>query len=141
MAIERNVSTRPWLGRRVSTRSWNPFRSATPQDCLNSLSEDEFCLNSPSVRNSQYLRNVRCPWLEPLENLQLDYLLHLDLDNPADFPKRPSWESDAHDGGTTVRDPNYEVDWETADKGNPKNWPTWYRGCILGIVSFSTMIV
>ncbi|KAL0259748.1 hypothetical protein SLS55_005488 [Diplodia seriata] len=39
-------------------------------------------------------------------------------------------------------DPAFEVDWDAdGDKGNPKEWPMWYRSCIIAIVSFSTTSV
>lgn len=41
--------------------------------------------------------------------------------------------------GTT--DPDYEVDWEEKDPENPRNWPLWYRGVIVGFLSWNTWVV
>ena len=38
-------------------------------------------------------------------------------------------------------DPAYEVDFEENDKGDPKNWPMWYRCIIIFFMSYSTMTV
>lgn len=38
-------------------------------------------------------------------------------------------------------DPAFEIDWGLNDPENPKNWPVWYRGFIVGTVSFSTTCV
>ncbi|EKG12226.1 Sugar transporter conserved site, partial [Macrophomina phaseolina MS6] len=39
-------------------------------------------------------------------------------------------------------DPAFEVDWDgNGDSGNPREWPMWYRACIIAIVSFSTTSV
>ncbi|MCJ1285099.1 hypothetical protein MMC26_004437 [Xylographa opegraphella] len=41
--------------------------------------------------------------------------------------------------GTT--DPDFEVDWEQDDPENPRNWPIWYKGVVLGFISWSTWVV
>jgi hypothetical protein len=41
--------------------------------------------------------------------------------------------------GTT--DPSFEVDFAEDDPSNPRNWPFWYRGCIIFFISFSTLTV
>lgn len=42
----------------------------------------------------------------------------------------------------TELDPAFEVDFdESGDKGNPRDWPLWYKGLIIGFVSFSTTTV
>ncbi|KAF2087706.1 MFS general substrate transporter [Saccharata proteae CBS 121410] len=39
-------------------------------------------------------------------------------------------------------DPRYEVDWdEEGESGNPREWPLWYRGMIIGFLSYSTATV
>ncbi|KAF2842029.1 MFS general substrate transporter [Patellaria atrata CBS 101060] len=38
-------------------------------------------------------------------------------------------------------DPRYEVDFEEDDPKNPRNWPFWYRGIIIFLISYSTMVV
>ena len=41
-------------------------------------------------------------------------------------------------GTTGTTDPNYEVDWEEDDSENPRNWPLWYKGIVIGFISWST---
>jgi hypothetical protein len=41
--------------------------------------------------------------------------------------------------GTT--DPGYEVDFEEDDPANPRNWPFWYRCCVIFFISYSTLTV
>lgn len=41
---------------------------------------------------------------------------------------------------TVTRDPSYEVDWEENDPENPLNWPMWYKGYIIFILSYSTLV-
>jgi hypothetical protein len=41
--------------------------------------------------------------------------------------------------GTT--DPGYEVDFGEDDPANPRNWPLWYRCCIIFFISYSTLTV
>ncbi|KAL9109692.1 MAG: hypothetical protein Q9227_005730 [Pyrenula ochraceoflavens] len=41
----------------------------------------------------------------------------------------------------TQTDPSFEVDWEEDDKENPLNWPMWYKGVVIGFISFSTWTV
>lgn len=41
----------------------------------------------------------------------------------------------------TVHDPAFEVDFAPDDKGNPRLWPLWYRGIIIGVMSFGTTTV
>ena len=40
--------------------------------------------------------------------------------------------------GTT--DPDFEVDWEQDDPENPRNWPVWYKGVVIGFISWSTWV-
>lgn len=41
----------------------------------------------------------------------------------------------------TKYDPQFEIDWEVNDSRNPLNWPTWYKGIVIGFVSWSTWVV
>jgi multidrug resistance protein len=41
----------------------------------------------------------------------------------------------------TITDPAYEVDFEDEESGNPQNWPLWYKGVILAVMSYSTTAV
>ena len=41
----------------------------------------------------------------------------------------------------TLTDPAYEVDFEDEELGNPQNWPLWYKGIVLGVMSYSTTSV
>ncbi|MCJ1397241.1 hypothetical protein MMC11_000433 [Xylographa trunciseda] len=42
---------------------------------------------------------------------------------------------------TATTDPDFEVDWEDDDPENPRNWPVWYKGIVLGFISWSTWVV
>jgi hypothetical protein len=42
---------------------------------------------------------------------------------------------------TGSRLPSFEVDFTADDPDDPRNWPLWYRGMIIGFVSFSTWTV
>lgn len=44
-------------------------------------------------------------------------------------------------GTTGSRLPNFEVDFTPDDPDDPRNWPLWYRGMVIGFVSFSTWVV
>ncbi|KAK5168210.1 uncharacterized protein LTR77_006779 [Saxophila tyrrhenica] len=41
----------------------------------------------------------------------------------------------------TATDPAYEIDFAPGEKGDPQNWPLWYKGMILAIMSYSTTSV
>lgn len=41
----------------------------------------------------------------------------------------------------TLTDPAYEIDFEDEEQGNPQNWPLWYKGIILAVMSYSTTAV
>ncbi|OTA32924.1 hypothetical protein BTJ68_05673 [Hortaea werneckii EXF-2000] len=38
-------------------------------------------------------------------------------------------------------DPAYEVDFDADDKADPQNWPLWYKGLILFVMSYGTTCV
>lgn len=42
---------------------------------------------------------------------------------------------------TTLGLSEFEVDFEDGDPTNPLNWPTWYKSCTIGAVSFATWVV
>jgi hypothetical protein len=42
---------------------------------------------------------------------------------------------------TGSRLPNFEVDFTADDPDDPRNWPLWYRGMVIGFVSFATWVV
>lgn len=45
-------------------------------------------------------------------------------------------------GTTGTNNPDYEVDWDDEnDASNPKNWPTWYKGLAVALISWSTWVV
>lgn len=44
-------------------------------------------------------------------------------------------------GKIIMRDPRFEVTWETTDQQNPRAWSIWYRSFIVASMSFSTTIV
>lgn len=41
----------------------------------------------------------------------------------------------------TLTDPAFEIDFEDGEDGNPQNWPLWYKGVIVGVMSYSTVSV
>ena len=81
--------------------------------------------------------------IESMDSLNPDPLapLELALSSPdqraVEEMSRPYLSRTATSIGTTgPRLPNFEVDFEPNDPDNPRNWPLWYRGLILGAVSF-----
>lgn len=42
---------------------------------------------------------------------------------------------------STNADPAFEIDFDDDDPGNPQNWPMWYKGLIIGIMSYSTTCI
>lgn len=44
-------------------------------------------------------------------------------------------------GSTASRPPDFEVIFEEGDPENPRNWPLWYRGWCLFVISYSTWLV
>lgn len=42
---------------------------------------------------------------------------------------------------TGSRPPSFEVDFGANDPDDPRNWPLWYRGTIIGCVSFATWVI
>ncbi|KAI9777283.1 MAG: hypothetical protein M1835_005274 [Candelina submexicana] len=45
-------------------------------------------------------------------------------------------------GSVGAPDPAFEVDWDGPDdQSNPKNWPIWYRGLLITVMSFATWVV
>ena len=37
--------------------------------------------------------------------------------------------------------PEFEIDWDgDDDPENPRNWPTWYKGIVVALISFSTWV-
>lgn len=41
---------------------------------------------------------------------------------------------------SNTSDANFEVDWDEDDPQNPLNWSTWYKGYIIGTLSWSTLV-
>ena len=45
-------------------------------------------------------------------------------------------------GRTETHQPEFEVDWDGQDDPtNPLNWPIWYKGVTIGVVSWGTFVV
>ena len=42
---------------------------------------------------------------------------------------------------TTKSDPAFEIDFDDNDRGNPQNWPTWYKGVVIGVMSYATTCI
>ncbi|KAK1808734.1 hypothetical protein LTR12_016899 [Friedmanniomyces endolithicus] len=43
--------------------------------------------------------------------------------------------------GTGSFDPSFEIDFAEGDKGDPQQWPIWYKGLILFVMSYGTTCV
>lgn len=106
----------------------------------NSHEEDTTREHTPSIVSSDSFHtnntnntNNSDP-LEPLENA-----LTTDLHIEAEQMHQPYLTRTGTSIGTTgSRLPDFEVDFVENDPENPKNWPLWYRGMIIGFMSFST---
>src|SRR5271170_1346135 len=44
-------------------------------------------------------------------------------------------------GSTLTQDPSFEVDFESGDPKDPRNWSIWYKSFVLFSVSFGTLVV
>lgn len=42
---------------------------------------------------------------------------------------------------TTTSDPAFEVDFEDDDPNNPQNWPMWYKGAVIAVMSYATTCI
>lgn len=77
--------------------------------------------------------------LSPLERA-----LTVDLETDAEHQAHPALsytKTGASLATTGSRLPDFEVDFAPDDPGNPRNWPMWYRGMVIGAVSYSTWTV
>lgn len=77
--------------------------------------------------------------LEPLSNA-----LTTDLETEAEHAAREPityTRTGTSIGSTASRPPDFEVTFEPGDPENPKNWPLWYRGWTIFVVSFSTWVI
>lgn len=77
--------------------------------------------------------------LEPLERA-----LTADQETEAERLEHPALtytRTGASLATTGSRLPEFEVDFTDNDPEDPKNWPLWYRGMVIGVVSYSTWCV
>lgn len=77
--------------------------------------------------------------LSPLERA-----LTPDLETDAEHLARPEityTKTGASIYSTASRPPSFELDFDGDDPDNPRNWPMWYRGIVIAVVSFSTWTV
>jgi hypothetical protein len=77
--------------------------------------------------------------LSPLERA-----LTPDLETDAEHLARPALtytKSGATLATTGSRLPSFEVDFAVGDPEDPRNWPLWYKGVVIGVVSFSTWTI
>ncbi|PQE22401.1 major facilitator superfamily transporter protein [Rutstroemia sp. NJR-2017a BVV2] len=99
-------------------------RPASHADSISSLSESDHSNSDPLAPLEQALT----PNLETIE----EQLAHAQL----------SYTKTGTSYATTgSRIPSFEVDFTADDPDDPRNWPTWYRGCIIGAVSLATWTV
>ncbi|KAF8860646.1 MFS general substrate transporter [Acephala macrosclerotiorum] len=74
----------------------------------------------------------------------LECALTVDLETEAEHDARPQLtytRTGASVATTGSRLPSFEVDFAPDDPEDPKNWPLWYRGMLIGAVSYSTWTV
>ncbi|KAL0939592.1 MFS transporter [Colletotrichum truncatum] len=79
---------------------------------------------------------------DPLE--PLSHALTPDLETEAEHAAREPityMRTGTSVGSTASRPPDFEVTFEPGDPENPKNWPLWYRGWTIFVVSFSTWVI
>ncbi|KAK3714466.1 hypothetical protein LTR37_007772 [Vermiconidia calcicola] len=53
----------------------------------------------------------------------------------------PTLELSRTKSSGTLTNPAFEIDFADGEQGNPQNWPLWYKGVILGVMSYSTTSV
>ena len=98
-----------------------------PIDSPASTTTGNFSAESASVRPSHDEQHA--PFEGAIESLSLPQTLPLSKQ-----------ATSVHTTGTT--DPRYEIDWDDEDDPkNPRNWPLWYRGVVIVLMSFSTWVV
>ena len=74
----------------------------------------------------------------------LEHALTPDLETGAEHLARPALtytKSGATLATTGSRLPSFEVDFAVGDPEDPRNWPLWYKGVVIGVVSFSTWTI
>lgn len=74
----------------------------------------------------------------------LEHALTVDLETEAEHEARPQLtytRTGASIATTGSRLPSFEVDFGPDDPEDPRNWPLWYRGMLIGAVSYSTWTV
>jgi hypothetical protein len=74
----------------------------------------------------------------------LEHALTPDLETDAEHLARPALtytKSGATLATTGSRLPSFEVDFAVGDPEDPRNWPLWYKGVVIGVVSFSTWTI
>jgi len=78
--------------------------------------------------------------LSPLQNA----LTQPDCETDAEHAARPELtytKTGASVATNGSRHPSYEIDFADNDPEDPRNWPLWYRGMIIGCVSYATWTV
>jgi hypothetical protein len=113
--------------------------SSTPRPIMISYSisnpEKEAPLSISSHTHSSH-DSITFDPLSPLEQA-----LTPDLATNAEHLSRPHLTYPTTRGSTSSRLPNFEVDFSPTDPSDPRNWPLWYRGLTIGLVSYSTWTV
>lgn len=100
--------------------------------------KEEHTPSSPT-RSSSSRDSIESDILAPLE-----HALTPDLRTPAEQFARAELtitKTGTSFATTGSRLPDFEVDFSPDDPDDPRNWPLWYRGMIIGFVSFATWVV
>ena len=94
---------------------------------ISSLQSRKSISSTTSAHNSHYDHSGRDISLQPVTS-------YPSIGHPISRPTTTI-------GSTRTNDPDFEVDWEEDDPNNPVNWPNWYKGLIIGGISWGTFVV
>jgi hypothetical protein len=126
-----------------SMREHNSTAPASPMihSSIDDPEKDEHTSSSPThtLHSNSSHDTINTDPLEPLE-----HALTVDLETEEEHATRTALTYTKT--GTSIatngsRIPSFEVDFADGDPEDPRNWPLWYRGLTIGVVSFSTWVV
>ncbi|TGJ85735.1 hypothetical protein E0Z10_g3033 [Xylaria hypoxylon] len=133
------------------SRSFDPNSNCEVTRCHHDVDHD-FILSRPSYRqhvsrddstqrSTPEISQRRWTWLDrfdsstdPANNFPWDLSF-------TGFCPSMAESRSTQDTSTSSHTRAFEITWVDNDDENPKNWPAWYRGLILGFVSFATLVV
>lgn len=105
----------------------SPTASSTSHDSIHSI-DDHDLSSRPNLSRATSTH----------DRIPADMFPHPDLVQPY-RPKTNRTTTSILTSGS--RPPDFEIDFDEDDPENPRNWPLWYRSCVIGIISFSTWAV